>query len=185
MQAARYNHLDLVRVLVARGADVRKAQPDGTTALMIAAGVKYALTQEGDPDNAGTADDAFEIVKLLAERGAEINTENARGETALYGAAFVGRNRVIQYLADRGAKLDVKTKTGLTILDGALNSSVPDEGTGSRAGGKPGEATVKLVIDLMVKAGVEPTYKAGAERTSIHINSALQAAAAAAAAPQK
>lgn len=183
MQAARYNHLDLVRLLVARGADVKKAQPDGTTALMIAAGVKYALTQEGDPDNAGTADEAFEIVKLLAERGADVNTENARGETALYGAAFVGRNRAIAFLAERGAKLDAKTKTGLTILDGALNSSVPDEGTGSRVGGKPGEATVKLVYDLMVKAGVEPTYKITNDRLSIHVESARQATAAAA--PQK
>ncbi len=175
MQAARYEHLDLVRLLVARGADVTKAQPDGTSALMIAAGVKYALTQEGDPDNMGTADEAFEIVKLLAEHGADVNTANARGETALYGAAFVGRDRVIQLLADRGAKLDAKTKTGLTILDGALNSSVPDEGTGARAGGKPGESTAKLVVDLMIKAGVEPTYKVANERASIHIESARQA----------
>ena len=67
--------------------------------------MKYALTQEGDPDNMGTADDAFKIVKLLAEHGADVNTANARGETALYGAAFVGRDRVIAFLADRGAKL--------------------------------------------------------------------------------
>jgi ankyrin repeat protein len=168
MQAARYNHLDIARLLVDRGADVSLAQPDGTTALMIAAGVKYALTQEGDPDNMGTPDEALEIVRLLVDRGADVKAANAKGETALYGAAFVGRDRVIQFLADRGARFDAVTRTGLTILDGALNTGVSDEGTGSRVGGKPGPATIGLVRELSVKAGVAPAAKATAERVSIH-----------------
>ncbi len=168
MRAARYDNLDMVQVLVSRGANVSLAQPDGTTALMIAAGVKYSLTQEGDPVNSGTPDDAYEIVKLLAEHGADVNAQNAKGETALYGAAFAGRNRVIQLLAERGAHLDAKTKLGYTVLDGALNTGVPDEGTGARTGGKPGESTVTLVRTLMVNAGVTPTFTTVSERRSIH-----------------
>jgi ankyrin repeat protein len=156
IRAARYDNLDMIRLLVERGADVKLAQKDGTTALMLASGVKYSLTQEGDPVNAGSAADAYEIVKLLIEKGSDVNAVNAKGETALYGAAFVGRNQAIAYLAEHGARLDAKTKQGLTILDGALNTGVADDGTGARVGGKPGESTVSLVRQLMLKAGVQP-----------------------------
>ena len=157
IRAAKYANRDMVEVLVSRDADVNLAQSDGTTALMFAAGVKYSITQQGDPPNHGSLDDAHAIVKLLHEKGADLNASNARGETALYGAAFAARNRVIGYLAEHGARLDVRTKQGLTVLDGALNTGVAEDGTGSRVGGKPGPETVALVRDLMVAAGVQPT----------------------------
>jgi hypothetical protein len=118
--------------------------------------VKYAITQEGDPDNMGSPADAFAIVKMLVERGAAVNEANERGETALYGAAFLGNDQIIRFLVDSGAKLDVKTRTGRTILDAVLNTGVPDEGTGARPGGKPGAATVELVRRLMIESGIEP-----------------------------
>ena len=173
MQAVRFKHLDLATLLLERGADVTRKQNDGTTALMIAAGVKYAITQEGDPDNMGTAADAFEIVKMIVERGADVNLANDRGETALYGAAFFGHPQIIKYLVDRGARLDVKTKTGRTILDGVLNTGVPDEGTGARPGGKPAAATVALVRELMLAAGVEPTSMNVARREARQTGVAL------------
>jgi ankyrin len=157
IRAARYDNFDMAKLLVDHGADVNMAQKDGTTAIMIAAGVKYSLTQEGDPVNMGTPADALGFIKLLTEKGANLNAVNAKGETALYGAAFVGHNEVISYLAEHGARLDAKTKQGLTILDGALNTGVSDDGTGIRVGGKPGESTINLVKELMVKAGVAPT----------------------------
>ena len=43
------------------------------------------------------------------------------------------------------------------MLDGALNTGVAEDGTGSRVGGKPGPETITLVRDLMVAAGVQPT----------------------------
>ena len=162
MRAAKFDNLDMIQLLLTHNADVNRAQPDGTTALMLASGVKYTITQEGDPEKAGTADDAYQIAKLLVERGADVNATNAKGETALYGAAFTGRNRVISYLAERGGRLDARTKTGLSLIDAALNVGVSDDGSGTRVGGKPGEATVALVRDLMTKAGVstEPANKA-------------------------
>lgn len=68
-----------------------------------------------------------------------------------------GNNPPISSLAEHGARLDAKTKQGLTILDGALNTGVADDGTGARVGGKPGESTVALVRQLLLKAGVQPT----------------------------
>jgi ankyrin repeat protein len=157
IRASKYANRDMVELLVSRGADVSLAQTDGTTALMFASGVKYSITQQGDPPNHGSLDDAHAIVKLLHEKGADLNAVNNRGETALYGAAFAGRNKVISYLAQNGGRLDVKTKQGLTVLDGALNTGVAEDGTGSRVGGKPGPETVALVRDLMVAAGLQPT----------------------------
>ncbi len=165
MRAAYYDNLDMVRLLVDRGADVRVTQRDGTTAMMLAAGVKYAITQEGDPEKSGTPDDAYEIVKLLTEKGGDVNSANTNGHTALYGAAFVGRDRVISYLAERGARFDIKSRQGLSIYDAVLNKGVADEGTGSRVGGKPGPRTVALVLDLMKKAGVEPAEAANVQRS--------------------
>jgi len=164
MRAAYYDNLDMVRLLVERGANVKATQKDGTTALMLAAGVKYALTQEGDPAKSGSVNDAYEIVKMLVEKGIDVNAANTQGQTALYGAAFVGREPVISYLAERGARLDVRTTQGLTIYDAVLNKGVANEGTGSRVGGKPGPRTVALVRQLMEKAGVTPTETANVER---------------------
>lgn len=165
MRASKYDNLDMVQLLISRGADVNMKQPDGTTALMLAAGVKFAITQEGDPENQGTQDDVYEIVKLMLEKGADVNAANAKGETALYGAAFTGRARAISHLVEKGARLDAKTAQGLTILDAVLNVGVSDDGTGTRVGGKPGEAVVSLVRQLMAKAGVqaEPSAAAGVE----------------------
>ena len=167
MRAAKYDNRDMVELLVQNGADVRAVQPDGTNALMLAAGIKYAITQEGDPEKSGTADDAYEIARLLLDRGVDVNAANAKGETALYGAAFTGRNRMLSYLVERGARLDAKTKQDLTILDAALNIGVSDDGTGSRVGGKPGESTVTLVKSLMAKAGLSATSAASKDNVEV------------------
>jgi ankyrin repeat protein len=164
MRAARYSNLDMVRLLVERGANVQATQKDGTTALMLAAGVKYAITQEGDPENSGTFADSLEIVKLLADKGADVNATNSLGQTAMYGAAFVGKEPVIRFLADRGARMDAKTTAGLSIYDAVLNKGVSDDGTGSRVGGKPGPALVALVRNLMDKAGVPIAEKPNVQR---------------------
>jgi len=164
MRAARYDNLDMVRLLVERGANVHMTQKDGTTALMLASGVKYALTQEGDPEKSGTVADALEIARLMVQKGADINAQNAQGQTAMYGAAFVGREPVIRFLAESGADFSVKTRQGLSIYDAVLNKGVADEGTGSRVGGKPGPKTVALVRELMVQAGITPDETANVQR---------------------
>lgn len=166
MRASKFDNRDMVELLLQHGANVAATQPDGTTALMLASGVKYTITQEGDPEKAGSPDDAYEIARVLVERGADVNASNAKGETALYGAAFTGRNRVISYLVEHGARLDAMTKQGLSILDGALNIGVSDDGSGTRVGGKPGESTVSLVRELMTRAGVT-TVPTGAKDVDI------------------
>jgi len=117
--AAKGAYPDMLRLLLDHGADVHATTVEGTTALMLAAGV--AIFNEGD--DAGTEAETFAAVTLLVERGADVNAVDDNGETALHGAAYRGHNSVVQYLADQGAELDVANKIGwtpLTIADGVL-----------------------------------------------------------------
>ena len=117
--AAKGAYPEMMELLLEHGAELRAKTAEGTTALMLAAGV--AIFNEGD--DAGTEEETLRAVKLLVERGADVNEVDANGETAVHGAAYRGHNSVVQYLADRGAALDVKNRVGwtpLTIADGVL-----------------------------------------------------------------
>jgi ankyrin repeat protein len=117
--AAKGAYPDMMELLLQHGADPTAKTAEGTTALMLAAGV--AIFNEGD--DAGTEEETLRAVQLLVERGANVNDVDANGETALHGAAYRGHNSVVQFLADKGAVLDVENRIGwtpLTIADGVL-----------------------------------------------------------------
>lgn len=105
---------EIMRALVASGADPRLATNDETTPLMAAAGIGWSQDlkrglSEGSP---------LETVQLILELepGLDVNATNASGETAMHGAANRGANAVIQFLVEKGARVDVKDKRGQTPL---------------------------------------------------------------------
>jgi uncharacterized protein len=107
--AAKSADVDLMRVLVANGADPLLPTADHTTPLMAAAGVGIWAVGESP----GTNDDALDAVKLALDLGGDVMAVNDYGYTALHGAAHRGATAVVQLLADRGAKLDAPlTKAG-------------------------------------------------------------------------
>lgn len=107
--AAKAADLDLMRALVANGADPRLATSDGTTPLMAAAGVGIWAVGESP----GTNDEALDAVKLTLELGGDVQAVNEYGYTALHGAAHRGATDIVRLLVDKGARLDVKLrKTG-------------------------------------------------------------------------
>ena len=117
--AAKGAYPEMMRLLLDHGADLHATTADGSTALMLAAGV--AIFNEGD--DAGTEAETLEAVKLCVERGADVSQADGNGETALHGAAYRGHNSVAQYLFEKGARPDVKNRIGwtpLTIADGVL-----------------------------------------------------------------
>ena len=119
MRAARAGDVEVMRMLVAKGADSKTETRVGNNALLFAAGVGYR-----DKNTHGEEAGAWESVKFALTLGLDLNHKNNRGETALHGAAFRGADSVAKYLVEQGAKLDERTKQGLTTLDYAMGKSV-------------------------------------------------------------
>jgi hypothetical protein len=71
--------------------------PDGTTPLMVAAGIAIFIPGEDGGSLPGQEDEVLEAVRVCVEVGTDVNATNFRNETALHGAAFRGVNRVVEY----------------------------------------------------------------------------------------
>lgn len=115
LRAAAAGDLTVMRLLLEHGADPNISTLAGTTPLMVAAGVNWAVGEtytEGD-------DALLAAVKLAHELGNDVNSQNSMGVAAIHGAANRGANAVIEYLAANGARLDVADKEGRTPLDWA------------------------------------------------------------------
>ncbi len=101
--AARTGDAELMRLLVELGADPLLPNEDGTTPLMVAAGVGTRAPGE----DAGLEPEALEAVKVALEFGNDINAVDARGETAMHGAAYKHLPSVVKFLAESGADINV------------------------------------------------------------------------------
>jgi ankyrin repeat protein len=113
--AAKAADVEVMRLLLAHGADPNIATGAGTTPLMVAAGVNWSVAETYDFGNEAL----FEAVKLAHSLGNDVNAVNSRGVAAIHGAANRGANDVIEYLAANGARLDVADAQGRTPLDWA------------------------------------------------------------------
>jgi uncharacterized protein len=104
LRAAQSGDIELMKLLLARGADPRIATANNVTALAAAAGVGWVqgVTYErSEQDN-------VEAVTLCLELGIDPNAVDGDGRTALHGAAHKGRNAVVELLVAHGAKLDAR-----------------------------------------------------------------------------
>ncbi|MXW35769.1 MAG: hypothetical protein F4Z60_09745, partial [Chloroflexi bacterium] len=124
--AAKNTDVEAMRVLIEAGADPRIPSADGTTPLMVAAGIAIFIPGEDGGSLPGQEDEVFEAVRMCVELGADVDATNFRGETALHGAAFRGVNRLVDYLAEQGAALDARTVEGWTPLAVANGLSYSD-----------------------------------------------------------
>ena len=119
--AAKVTDTEAMRLLVEAGADATTPNADGTTPLMVAAGVAIWNPGEDGGSLPGQEDEVLDAVKMCVELGNPVNAANYRGETALHGAAFRGANNVVEYLVEQGADLDARTGLGyspLAVADG-------------------------------------------------------------------
>jgi ankyrin repeat protein len=109
--AARAGDVAVMRLLAGAGANTQLPNADGTTPLMVAAGV-------GQRDGPGglSQKSALEAVMLAVELGADVNAVNGNGQTALHGAAGIGWDSVLRVLAQHGANVNTRDKRGLTPL---------------------------------------------------------------------
>ncbi|MBM3771003.1 MAG: hypothetical protein FJW27_06890 [Acidimicrobiia bacterium] len=109
--AAMAGDVDVMRVLVEGGADPRRTAKDGTTPLMVAAGLGRYLAE-----SRVTTPRALEAVKFGLAQGIDVNATNDVGSTALHGAALIKADEVVEFLVRSGATLDVKNARGQTPL---------------------------------------------------------------------
>lgn len=112
VRAALSGDIEVMRLLLAHGADPNLATTQGSTALMAASGINWIPGQTYSHSEA----DYVEAVKLCLDRGAPVNATNSLGMMAMHGAANRGWESIIQILADHGAKLDVKDNAGRTPM---------------------------------------------------------------------
>jgi ankyrin repeat protein len=92
--ASERGYLDVVKMLLARGADFSRPSPSGDTALRGAA-------RSGQR----------ELVEFLIERGADVNQG-----LPLLGAAFRNRRDMVKLLLDKGADVNAVDKDGRSAL---------------------------------------------------------------------
>jgi ankyrin repeat protein len=128
--AAKTVNVEIMRMLAEHGADPTLTNADGTTALMVAAGltqVQGPRAKRGDVSqfysNWGEAD-SLQAVDYLFGLGADVNAVNVARQTPLHGAAYMGSNALVQRLVARGAKIDAQDAQGQTayrIAEGHLN----------------------------------------------------------------
>jgi ankyrin len=161
MRAAFSGDIELVKLLLAHGADPHIASTDRETPLMAACGTGFINGYHRLRPPA----ERLAVVKLLVDLGEDVNAADSYGITPLMVAANLGDIEIVKYLIGRGADLsahDLGKKN-----DGAFGSSVeplmPIDyaiGVGTFV---PNNAVimhadvVKLMTEEMAKRGIKHT----------------------------
>jgi ankyrin repeat protein len=146
LRAAWNGDIEVMRLLLERGADPKVMTDKNETALLLLAGAGWPLGQ----GHIRSEEEITAALDLLVEDlGMDVNAATSEGITPLICAVFKGDNHVVQYLVDHGAKLDVKDNAGRTVLTWAQGIAA-NEGQPPR----PQPETEKLLRELMAKQGV-------------------------------
>jgi ankyrin repeat protein len=151
MLAAASYDVEIMRILVAAGADPRSVTKEQSNALLFASGLAEGL---GKPPLRSDDDDrkALEAVKYAVELGNDVNSANKHNVTPLHGAAYVGSDAIIKFLVEKGARMDKKDDSGqtpLSIAEQIFPPTLTDDNL------RP--ATVhQSTADLLVKLGSPP-----------------------------
>lgn len=129
IRAAKAGDTEAIKLLLAHGANPSLPNSLGITPLMAAAGLG---SDEIDTRGAfATQKDLIASIGLLLAGGADINVVDNKGQGALHGAAYCGRDDVIKYLVANHADLYAKDLRGFSPVDTALGKS---DGHGRNAG---------------------------------------------------
>ena len=134
--------VEMMRLLLAAGADPAQVTDTKSTPVMAASGLN-----RGIGESAITEEQALAAVRLLIELGADARGATTNGENALFGAGYRGWNTLLRLLIDKGADVNTMSKAGVTAWLAA-------SGYGDRLGGV---LYNKEGADLLLGHGADPT----------------------------
>jgi ankyrin repeat protein len=148
LAACASGDIEIVKLLLAHGANPKLATSDGQGAIILAvgsraggtanpgavsavAGVSFddrpGATRPGGDGAARAEDPTVTLIKLLAGAGADVRLvakrhflQRTRGGSALHYAARTGNKAVMAALVELGADVNAKDEDGLTALDYAM-----------------------------------------------------------------
>ena len=133
--------VEMMRVLLAAGADPSLVTDTKTTPVMAASGLNRGIGESPIVEA-----QALEAVKFLIELGADARGATTNGENALFGAGYRGWNTLLALLIDKGADVNALSKAGVTPWLAA-------SGYGDRLGGV---LYNKEGADLLLAHGANP-----------------------------
>jgi ankyrin repeat protein len=160
LRASQSGDVELMKLLLAHGADPHINTKLGVTPLAVAAGIGWVegVTSEWSPEQ------TVEAVKMLLALGIDPNRQASTGRVALHGAAHKGATEVVRVLVAAGARTDIRdfgntdnrgsaelaahTWLPIDYADGLVRVGVQSA--------IPHPETSKVLRELMKKAGVKP-----------------------------
>ena len=101
MRAAFSGDIELVKLLLAHGADPHIQSSDRETSLMAACGLAFINGYHRQRPSS----ERMEVVKLMVDLGEDVNHADGYGITPLMAAANLGDINIVRYLIDKGGDL--------------------------------------------------------------------------------
>jgi ankyrin repeat protein len=146
--AASVDDVEMMRILLAAGADPKIPTATNATSIMAATGLNHGIGE-----SLVTEADAKAAVKLLLDLGVDPKGETTFGENALFGPAYRGWNSLLAQMIDLGVNVNAVSKAGVTPFRAA-------NGQGDRLGGV---LFNKDGVDLLLKHGANPNLGVACE----------------------
>jgi len=154
--AATTVDVNIMRALLAAGADPSVGNFEDTTPLIVAAGMGRVSDRTPEEESS-----ALEAVKLLVvEARVDVNQTDKNGQTPLHGAAYRGSDAIVQFLVDKGAKLDVVDRFGQSPLIIAEYLMTPEI---LKNRDRRPRILHKSTADLLLKLGATPPDPSAAQ----------------------
>lgn len=139
--AANAADVQMMRILLAAGADPHLVTKTNANALLAATGLTRGIGEIIDDE-----DRALEAVTFLLDVGVDPKAVTTYNENALFGPAYRGWNRMLELLIVRGANVNTVNKAGVTPWLAA-------SGFGDRLGGV---LYNKSGADILIRHGADP-----------------------------